>query len=178
MMFSYTRVLNSKSLAFLAMGTATLTLLRWSVRSNEPAALRRKLPSPRETLLPHVSPAQAAASAYPPDLLPGTRDVDTPYGVMRVYEWGPEDGRKVLLIHGDTTPGPILGPIACQLGERGCRVMIIGQSAHHIIRSVFPVFGLLLLFTLSFWHLLRQMRLHPHVAGVGTRLHAQLCISV
>ena len=36
---------------------------------------------------------------YPPDCLPGARDVDTPYGNIRVYEWGPEDGRKLSLIH-------------------------------------------------------------------------------
>lgn len=35
---------------------------------------------------------------YPPDALPGARDVDTPYGSIRVYEWGPEDGRKVLCL--------------------------------------------------------------------------------
>jgi len=126
----YILALNPTSLAILAMGTATLAFLRWPVRSNKPAALRRKIPSPRETLLPHLSAAQLAASPYPPDLLPGARDVDTPYGVMRVYEWGLEDGLKVLLIHGDTTPGPILGPVASQLVERGCRVMIIGKSAH------------------------------------------------
>lgn len=126
----YTLVLNPTSLAILATGTATLALLRWPARSSTPAARRRTIPSPRETLLPHLSAGQVAASPYPPDLLPGARDVNTPYGVMRVYEWGPEDGRKVLLIHGDTTPGPILGPVASQLVERGCRVIIIGESIH------------------------------------------------
>lgn len=43
---------------------------------------------------------------------------------MRVYEWGPEDGRKVLLIHGISTPCIALGGIAHALVERGCRVMI------------------------------------------------------
>ena len=47
---------------------------------------------------------------------------------MRVYEWGSEDGRKVVLVHGDTTPGPMLGPIAKALVNRGWRVMIIGAS--------------------------------------------------
>lgn len=89
--------------------------------------LRRSIPSPRETLLPHLSAKQAAALAYPPNIFPGSRDVDTPYGAMRVYEWGPEQGRKVLLIHGDTTPGPMMGPIAHQLVECGCRVMILGM---------------------------------------------------
>jgi len=132
----YDLVLNTMSLAILATGTATLALLRWPVRCNKPAPLTKKLPSPRETLLPYLSAEQVAASPYPSDLLPGARDVDTSYGMMRVYEWGPDEGMKVLLIHGDTTPGPMLGPIASQLAERGCRVMILGQSFHHIIQCV------------------------------------------
>lgn len=46
---------------------------------------------------------------YPPDVLPGARDVDSPYGSLRVYEWGPEDGRKVLMVHGISTPCISLG---------------------------------------------------------------------
>lgn len=51
------------------------------------------------------------------NIFPGARDVDTPYGVMRVYEWDSVGGRKVLLVHDETTPGPLLGS----------RVMIIAQ---------------------------------------------------
>ena len=98
------------------------------LRSNEPGILRKRISSPRETLLPQLSAKQAAALPYPPRFLPGARDVDTLYGSMRVYEWGPTDGTKVLLIHGDTTPGPMLGPIASQLVEKGCRVMIFGTE--------------------------------------------------
>ncbi len=47
---------------------------------------------------------------------------------MRVYEWGPKDGKKMLFIHGDTTPAPILGPVAHNLVKRGCRVMMFGES--------------------------------------------------
>lgn len=53
----------------------------------------------------------------------------TPYGTMRVYEWGPEEGKKVVVIHGDTTPAPMLGPIAEVLVKRGCRVILFGKSA-------------------------------------------------
>ena len=52
----------------------------------------------------------------------------TPYGVMRVYEWGPRDGEKMLFIHGDTTPAPMLGPVAHKLVDKGCRVMMFGTS--------------------------------------------------
>jgi pimeloyl-ACP methyl ester carboxylesterase len=50
--------------------------------------------------------------------------VPTPYGSIRVYEWGPEDGQKVLLIHGVSTPSVALGGVANGLAEKGCRVML------------------------------------------------------
>ena len=110
-----------------ALSVATLFLaVRYSRLARKPKALRESIPSPRETLIPHLSPAQADALPYPSDLLPGARDVDTPFGTMRVYEWGPRAGRKVILIHGDTTPGPMLAPIAYALAIRGCRVMTYG----------------------------------------------------
>ena len=94
--------------------------------------MQRSVASPRDSLLPHISPEQAAALPYSPTLLPGGRDVLTPYGTMRVYEWGPEEGRRVILIHGDTTPAPILGVIADGLARRGCRVLIFGKFSLEI----------------------------------------------
>lgn len=111
-------------IAFAAVALAIVLLT--ARRARKP--LPRRIPSPRDTLLPQISSKQAAALPYPPDLFPGARDVTTPYGVMRVYEWGPKDGGKVLFIHGDTTPAPILGPIAHNLSSRGCRVMMFGMS--------------------------------------------------
>jgi len=82
------------------------------------------------------SPNRAAASLsldsaenvpYPADLLPGARDVHSPYGTIRVYEWGPETGRKILFIHGLSTPALALGAVADTLAQRGCRVMILGK---------------------------------------------------
>jgi alpha-beta hydrolase superfamily lysophospholipase len=48
----------------------------------------------------------------------------TQYGTIRVYEWGPEDGRKVLFVHGITTSCLEVGAIAYWMAQRGCRVMI------------------------------------------------------
>lgn len=81
-------------------------------------------PSPRLTLLPQLSEDEVSRLPYPPDALPGGRDVDSPYGSTRVYEFGPEDGRKVLLIHGISTPCLALGGVAHALVEKGCRVML------------------------------------------------------
>lgn len=86
------------------------------------------VPSPLKTLLPKLSEAEIHSLAYPPDLFPGARDVDTPYGNTRVYEWGPEDGRKVLLVHGISTPCLSLGLVAGKLVESGCRVMMFGKT--------------------------------------------------
>ncbi|KAF5260567.1 hypothetical protein FOXYS1_8775, partial [Fusarium oxysporum] len=61
---------------------------------------------------------------YQPDFFPGARDVETEYGSIRVYEWGPETGPKVVLIHGMSTCAMTLGPIAKALVSRGCRVLL------------------------------------------------------
>lgn len=74
-----------------------------------------------------MSPAQIAALPYPPDVLPGGRDVETPYGSIRVFEWGPEDGEKVLLMHGIGTPCLALGDLAGELERNGYRVMLFGM---------------------------------------------------
>ena len=89
------------------------------------------VPSARATLLTKISAEEAAALAYPPDALPGGRYVDSPYGVIRVYEWGPDDGRKVLLVHGITTPCIALGALAQGLVDKGCRVMLFVSFFSH-----------------------------------------------
>ena len=80
--------------------------------------------SPRATLLPQLSVEEQSSLPYPPDSLPGARDVDSPYGSLRVYEWGPETGDKVLLIHGISTPCLALGAVAHGLVDAGCYVML------------------------------------------------------
>ncbi len=82
------------------------------------------IPSPVQSLLPKLSPEEARSLPYPPDAYPGIRDVASPYGSLRVYEWGPEDGRKVLLVHGISNPCIALGAIAHGLVDKGCRVMM------------------------------------------------------
>lgn len=96
---------------FLAAGLVSLACvlaLRYSP-TNPVLKSQSIIRSPRATLLPHLSEAEIANLPYPPDILPGARDVTSPYGTVRVYEWGPEDGRKVLLVHGISTPCVALG---------------------------------------------------------------------
>ena len=89
-----------------------------------PAQDDKVIPSPLKSLLPNLSPQEVTSLPYPPDAYPGIRDVASPYGSLRVYEWGPEDGRKVLLIHGISNPCIALGAIAHGLADKGCRVMM------------------------------------------------------
>lgn len=70
---------------------------------------------------------KAAAVPYPPDLFPGGRDVETVYGTIRVFEWGPEEGEKVLLVHGIGTPCIAMGDMAWELVRKGYRVMLFGM---------------------------------------------------
>ncbi|MCJ1397162.1 hypothetical protein MMC11_000354 [Xylographa trunciseda] len=120
----------------LALGTlGTLSLLYVYTRSANSSTATpsssdtpyppNSIPSPVDTLLPYLTPAERSALPYPPDIFPGARDVESPYGSLRVYEWGPEEGRKVLLVHGISTPCLTLGGIAEGLVEGGARVMLI-----------------------------------------------------
>ncbi|PNY28036.1 Serine hydrolase-like protein [Tolypocladium capitatum] len=99
--------------SLLALARATL----WPRR-------RKVLRSPLRAVMARASPAELGAMVYRPDELPGARDVDTPYGSVRVYEFGPEDGEKVLFVHGISTSCITLTRIAHALVDRGCRVML------------------------------------------------------
>ena len=87
--------------------------------------LRREvIVSPRSRILNNLTKEELSKLPYPLDSLPGARDVQSPAGSIRVYEFGPENGRKVLLIHGISTPCLALGSVAHVLAEKGCRVML------------------------------------------------------
>lgn len=111
----------------LAGGVSTYLLLRtlsWSFKSHDPPIIG----SPLQTLIPKLTTAEIEALPYPPNALPGARDVDTPYGSIRVYEWGPEGGKKVLFVHGISTPCVSLKGVADELVEKvGARVLLIGR---------------------------------------------------
>ncbi|GJC80174.1 serine hydrolase-like protein DDB_G0286239 [Colletotrichum liriopes] len=82
------------------------------------------IPNPLKTKIPTLAGDEVKKLPYHPDTFPGARDVETPYGSIRVYEWGPTAGPKVVLIHGISTSCMTLGRIAHALAARGCRVML------------------------------------------------------
>lgn len=110
-----------------AASVGGLSLL-WALTSSSKPAKRLPIPSPRRSLLPDISPEDVAELPYHPAALPGARDVDSPFGSIRVYEFGPRDGEKVLLIHGISTPSIALTDLAHKLVGRGRRVMLFGGS--------------------------------------------------
>lgn len=99
----------SLALAFGLTSLALTAVLRNSSLSSSARRTRKIIQSPRVTLLPKLSEEEIGELPYPPDVLPGARNVNSPYGIIRVYEWGPEGGRKVLLVHGISTPCISLG---------------------------------------------------------------------
>jgi hypothetical protein len=108
-------------LATIALTTATLAILKHTLWPRHPPII----PSPLHTVLPSLSETSLSALDYRADAFPGARDVSTPYGSIRVYEWGPETGPKVLFIHGISTTCMTLGKLAHSLvNEKGCRVML------------------------------------------------------
>ncbi|TQN69192.1 Serine hydrolase-like protein [Colletotrichum shisoi] len=107
---------------------ATTVVATLSVLSLARLALYPKwgtaISNPLKTKIPTLEADEVKKLPYHPDSFPGARDVETPYGSIRVYEWGSTTGPKVILIHGITTSCMTLGPIAHALAARGCRVML------------------------------------------------------
>ncbi|OTB18515.1 hypothetical protein K445DRAFT_315347 [Daldinia sp. EC12] len=104
--------------------TAACLSIRLILQSKGVKQQQLSVSSPRTTTLPTLSEKETLALPYPLDALPGGRDVETPYGSIRVYEWGPEDGEKVLLVHGISTPSVALGDLGHEFVGKGCRVML------------------------------------------------------
>lgn len=89
-----------------------------------PTKASRIIKSPKETVLSAVPPTELSSLPYPPDALPGGRDVPTPYGNVHVFEFGPPDGERVLFLHGLSMPCISGSNTAVALAGKGYRVML------------------------------------------------------
>lgn len=85
---------------------------------------RRIIPSPRLSLLPHLTALEVTKLPYPPSALPGSRAVPTPFGIIHVFEFGPPHGERVLLLAGISTPCVSLSSLALALVNKGYRVLL------------------------------------------------------
>ncbi|KAI1150255.1 Alpha/Beta hydrolase protein [Nemania diffusa] len=99
---------------------ALASLTRFALWPRKPQVI----PGALRSSAPGLSKEELAKATYRTDHFPGARDVVTPYGTIRVYEFGPEQGRKVLLVHGISTSCMTLSDIANALVDKGCRVMM------------------------------------------------------
>ncbi|KAF5008272.1 hypothetical protein FDECE_5436 [Fusarium decemcellulare] len=106
------------TVAFLALARAALYPVL-------PKTIRNPL---KEGVYAKANAGKNKNLVYQPDQFPGARDVETPYGSIRVYEFGPETGEKVLCVHGISTPCITLGPVANALAKRGYRVMLFSRG--------------------------------------------------
>ena len=82
-----------------------------------------------------TSPSRCATLIFK-SFLGGSGRWDSLWNDAGPYEMGAVDGRKVHLLHSDTTPGPILGPIADNLVKKGCRAMTIGRFNLNSVSSL------------------------------------------
>lgn len=98
-----------------ALAAASLLTIIYGTRRIQPRAY--KAPSATS-----VKPGER--HPYPYDALPGGREVTTPYGTLRAYEWGPPEGQRVLFVHGISTPCISLAAMADQMARQGCRVLV------------------------------------------------------
>lgn len=114
----------SSAAGFVTTTAIAITALLFLTKTSVWPSRAKVLPSPLKTVLPYSSQEELKHLVYQPDQFPGARDIQTPYGSVRVYEFGPEDGEKVLCIHGISTSCVTLGRIASGLAQRGCRVML------------------------------------------------------
>ncbi|KAF4977251.1 hypothetical protein FZEAL_6191 [Fusarium zealandicum] len=102
------------TIAFLVLARAVLYPAR-------PSSIRNPL---REGVYAKANAHKTKNLVYQPDQFPGARDVETPYGNIRVYEFGPQGGEKVLFVHGISTPCVTLAPLANALAKRGYRLTL------------------------------------------------------
>lgn len=84
----------------------------------------------------HMLPSLQAAyvCAY---WVPGTEATLIAPGRIQTRYWlfGPETGRKVVLIHGLSVPSLIWKHIAPELAKKGMRVLVYGQFQYYVLRS-------------------------------------------
>ncbi|QRV93890.1 alpha/beta hydrolase family protein [Ceratobasidium sp. AG-Ba] len=65
-----------------------------------------------------------AQEIYPPDIHGHGHSIDLPKGRVKYWLIGPEDGKRVVLIHGLSIPSPIWKPVASRLAQAGFRVLL------------------------------------------------------
>ncbi|KAF8941531.1 Alpha/Beta hydrolase protein [Dissophora ornata] len=71
-----------------------------------------------------VTPQTTASSAYPEDYYPGGNYAELSFGETHYFLFGPEDGKKVVFVHGLSSPTSIYNTVARDMANKGCRVLL------------------------------------------------------
>ncbi|KAF9381136.1 hypothetical protein CPC16_009987 [Podila verticillata] len=67
---------------------------------------------------------ESSKSAYPEDYYPGGDYADLTFGETHYFLFGPEDGKKVVFVHGLSTPASVWSKVARHMANSGCRVLL------------------------------------------------------
>ncbi|OLL26620.1 Serine hydrolase-like protein [Neolecta irregularis DAH-3] len=82
--------------------------------------------APRSPLiyLNSLSKEEKKSLPYSLDFFPNGEFIKSPYGYIRAYRFGPLDGKKVLFLHGISTPCPVFRDLANTSVESGFQVLL------------------------------------------------------
>ncbi|KIJ53182.1 hypothetical protein M422DRAFT_64720 [Sphaerobolus stellatus SS14] len=83
-----------------------------------------QFPTPVDHSLDAVDPKSPIRVVYPKDFYPNPQTVHFPLGKTTYWILGPEDGTKVVLVHGISTPSLIWRNVGPYLAKNGFRVLL------------------------------------------------------
>ncbi|KIY68414.1 alpha beta-hydrolase [Cylindrobasidium torrendii FP15055 ss-10] len=121
-------------------GVALWTIYHQLQRSDLPERPRKARPGLGS--LPQDVRTNIVDKLYPEDIFPGGGYADLPTGRVRYWLFGPEDGKKLVLVHGLSIPAPMWRLLAPRLAEAGYRVLVFdlyGRGYSDSPDSKFPV---------------------------------------
>ncbi|KAF9418004.1 hypothetical protein BGZ94_009814 [Podila epigama] len=121
------------SAAFLTASAAASAILAIGAKKvYNSVTAERGLVLPSLRVLP---PEVSKSSAYPEDYYPGGAYADLTFGETHYFLFGPEDGKKIVFVHGLSTPASVWSKVARHMADNGCRVLVYGR---HMGYSVGP----------------------------------------
>ncbi|KAL1915919.1 uncharacterized protein VTP21DRAFT_6307 [Calcarisporiella thermophila] len=78
---------------------------------------------PLASSLRYAKPLNGDKVGYPEDIFPGGDYVSIPNGSTKYWLFGPEDGKKIVLVHGISIPAAIYKLVGHELAKNGFRVL-------------------------------------------------------
>ncbi|KAG0045137.1 hypothetical protein BGZ83_009612 [Gryganskiella cystojenkinii] len=82
------------------------------------------LTAQRGLTLPSLRSVAPEKCAYPEDYYPGGAYAQLSFGETHYFMFGPEDGKKVVFVHGLSTPTSVYSGVARHMAQNGCRVLL------------------------------------------------------